>query len=379
MLFRRNPEESNLVNYIKNDDIDSFRLLVDSIINVNYKFSIFTPSLDEYLRFSPSLLAVSAYYQAVQIFRYLLLNGADLTIKDKRNVSIVHFAVYGGNFEILHLLDEYGVSFDGTLFTAAERGLEDIFKWILYYKSEDLHQRRKDGTNLIDASSKGGNWKLTSFILELIKDDLTITEAFRLLKLMKESKYDQSDSSDDDYEYEENGSDNDYYSDDINENNNEDSNNKINKESNCCNDDFKNDKLSDDNDNDYSINENSIRRDSESESANYEETENDESENDEDSKSKNTESDDDDNENKNTDKEDESENTDDESTNTDKESNDNGSTSTDKENDDDESESTENNSDDESKSAGNDSDDDTNDSKTSDSNTDTDEKSSISD
>lgn len=219
-MFRRNPEESNLVRYIKNDDIDSFQLLVDSTINVNFKFSIFLPCLDEFLRFSPSLLAVSAYYKAVQIFRYLLVSGADLTVKDKRNMSIAHFAVYGGDFEILHLLDEYGAPFDGTLFTAAERGYEDVFKWILYYQSEDLHQRKKDGTSLVDASSKGGNWKLTTFILDSIKDDLSITEAYRLLQLLRESNYNQSDESDESDESEE------YYeydddNENITENNNE--------------------------------------------------------------------------------------------------------------------------------------------------------------
>lgn len=313
-MLRRNPLENDLIRYIQNDDIESFQLIVDSVFSVNYKFTMFSTLFDDFLRYSPCLLAVSAYYKSIQIFRYLLVNGADLYVKDKRNFSLAHFAVCGGDFEILHLLDEYSVSFDGTLFTAAEQGYEDVFKWILYYQSEDLHRRKNDGTTLVDASSKGGNWKLTQFILDSIKDDLTISEALRLLQLIRETSfYDNTESSDNDYD-EDNQSDNinnsynminetyEYYSDNDDEygkssqrddqSDNSDNNENISKDQEYSDNDEKSENTSNRNEIENSENDNGTENNEKSDISNSYETES-ESENDE---SKNTKSEENDSE-----------------------------------------------------------------------------------
>ena len=91
---------------IRSDDVISFQkvhsstnLNLDTKINSNYENCEFSER-------NPSLIEYSALFGAVNVFKYLLLNGATLT----ENLS--QFAVTGGNYEIIHILEENGSKFD---------------------------------------------------------------------------------------------------------------------------------------------------------------------------------------------------------------------------------------------------------------------------
>ncbi|OHS99849.1 ankyrin repeat protein [Tritrichomonas foetus] len=207
-MIRRNPNEERLAAFIKKDRIDDFsKLFCETNFQVDHKFSRLILFSEPFLRFSPPLLSVAAFYKAINIFRYLVANGADLNAKDDQQTPVVNFAVYGGDFQILQLIDENSISFAGTLFIAAERGFDAIFKWIYFYKNENLHARRNDGTTILHAASKSNNLPLIKFILEAVQDDLDIKDVFQLLQDLRDNKFNEY------YEYDESESENENDSD----------------------------------------------------------------------------------------------------------------------------------------------------------------------
>ncbi|OHS95849.1 hypothetical protein TRFO_38008 [Tritrichomonas foetus] len=77
----------------------------------------------------PSLLEYSAYWGAIDIFKFLMMNGAKLGNKT------VNYAILGGNLEILHLLEDANCSFDASLCAAIQDQRDDILDYIIDNKN----------------------------------------------------------------------------------------------------------------------------------------------------------------------------------------------------------------------------------------------------
>ena len=201
MIQRVNPAERELLKYIKKDTLDEVMLLVDSTFSVDHKLSFHLIQKDKMISDLPPLISVAAYYRSVNVFRYFIASGADLTAIDRMGRSVVEFAIRGGSFEILHLLDENDVSFKDMLFTAAECGNLKIFLWIYFFKSENIHQRRFDGLTVAHIASLSGNFNLMKFIFDILKNDLTISDMLTIKRNFDQLDYyseseSESESSD---------------------------------------------------------------------------------------------------------------------------------------------------------------------------------------
>ena len=55
----------------------------------------------------PTLLQMAAYHQAVNCYKFLLLNGADMDMNDLQGRSLAHYALAGGNIEIIRNVQQY--------------------------------------------------------------------------------------------------------------------------------------------------------------------------------------------------------------------------------------------------------------------------------
>jgi hypothetical protein len=187
--------DSAIFRWIKKDDVERLSSCVGSLIGIDHKLSPFAPRGDSILRNEPPLIAVAAFCQAVKCFRYLLANGASLSATDSIKTSLATFAVAGGNMEILSILSEQNVSFEGTLFTAAERGNFQAFMWIGMSDYMDLKQRKSDQTSLLYAAVKGGNSQLISYLIDAMKDCLEVKDIFDAMWELekKESEYEEED------------------------------------------------------------------------------------------------------------------------------------------------------------------------------------------
>lgn len=177
--------ETALYKALKVDDIETVTEHVPLHYPVDYVFTRFFACSAPILRNGPPLVAVAAYLKAINCFKYLIANNCRLDVADSTQTSLASFAVAGGDMTILEILSDQNVSFEGTLFTAAEYGHFDVFMWIFATQFEDPTQRRKDSTTVLHAAVKSGNWDLIKFLLDQIKDVLEIKDIFEITSALK--------------------------------------------------------------------------------------------------------------------------------------------------------------------------------------------------
>lgn len=99
--------ESELAIIIRNDDIDSFQSYVSKLnFNLNGNIPKSKYEISFYLKSSTSLIEYAAFYGSLKIFKFLWMN--NVHISDQ----LREFAVSGGNYEIVHILERKQVNFD---------------------------------------------------------------------------------------------------------------------------------------------------------------------------------------------------------------------------------------------------------------------------
>lgn len=134
-------------NYLETDSIDEFQKTVSDF---NYRIHPSIFGLPPILQNMPTLIQCAAFYGSVKIFKYLLLNDADISMKDGVSRTLVHFAVAGGNLEIVHILDQRKLDFEGSLHVAAKFHQYEIFTWLVENRQISIH----DGYVLSQAAIK---------------------------------------------------------------------------------------------------------------------------------------------------------------------------------------------------------------------------------
>lgn len=83
-----------------------------------------------FLRSQPTLIQYSAFCGSINIFKYLLENGANIDLKDLQGRTLAQFAMAGGNKEIIGILKSKRVDFVGTMKFAARFHRNDLFEFI---------------------------------------------------------------------------------------------------------------------------------------------------------------------------------------------------------------------------------------------------------
>lgn len=135
------PPPDCLESIIHQDLINDFMNYVEEPtfdLDQEYPISIWEPA--PYLMFrSQTLIYAAAFYGAINIFKYLYINKAELSIiREVDQKSIVALAVAGGNVEILRLLEQANVDFDTCIHDAAEFDQYDAFVWLDQMIFQDL-------------------------------------------------------------------------------------------------------------------------------------------------------------------------------------------------------------------------------------------------
>ena len=126
---------STLMKIIRNDDIDSFQqIVINQKIDVNQETKNSSLERIPILKNNPSLIQYAAFFGAVKIFKYLFLNEAKLDKKDYSNRTCYHYAIAGGNSEIIHTIHQkmnkkkYSTDM---IACAIKYGQDDVFQWIM--------------------------------------------------------------------------------------------------------------------------------------------------------------------------------------------------------------------------------------------------------
>lgn len=96
---------NKLIELIKSDDISSFQEFISHTnVDINTKININSFKIDK--TYNPSLIELSCFFGSLQIFKFLLMNNAT------RWKMLPNYALAGGNYEIIHILERENVKFD---------------------------------------------------------------------------------------------------------------------------------------------------------------------------------------------------------------------------------------------------------------------------
>ncbi|OHT00823.1 hypothetical protein TRFO_07820 [Tritrichomonas foetus] len=152
---------------IKNDDLEALQNLID-ISDFDYNQTSL-PSIFELSMFcqtDPTLIQVAAFYGAVKCFKYFFINGADAHKCDEEKKTTVHFAIAGGNIEIIRILQRENFNFSGAANIATIYHRNDIFRWIYDTIVNDLSMVDKYHGTLLESSCGSNNLEVFKFCME---------------------------------------------------------------------------------------------------------------------------------------------------------------------------------------------------------------------
>ncbi|OHT10184.1 hypothetical protein TRFO_20556 [Tritrichomonas foetus] len=122
---------NDLYKIIKNDDIKKKQTLTYTFgfdMNQKKKDSIFERVL--FLKDEKKTVHIASFYGSIKIKKKLLLNGADLSLRDIKKNNVMHFAVAGGNFQIIRILEQEQWNLHGTPKVATRFHRFEIFEWL---------------------------------------------------------------------------------------------------------------------------------------------------------------------------------------------------------------------------------------------------------
>lgn len=166
--YRLNGCNHNRINIaIKEDDVDEVQRIVSEQnldVNKTSRPSIFELSM--FCQTDPTFIQISAFYGSVECFKYFYLNGADIQKCDEEGKTTVHFAVAGGNNEIIRLLQRANADFRGAGNIATLYHRNEIFKWIYDTIENDVTFVDKYHGTLLESSCGSNNLEVFRFCME---------------------------------------------------------------------------------------------------------------------------------------------------------------------------------------------------------------------
>ncbi|KAK8860503.1 hypothetical protein M9Y10_012168 [Tritrichomonas musculus] len=151
---------------IREDNPDKLRDLI-SKNNISYDYKIPYSYFEDRLCFfkkkdMPNIIDYSALHGSIKIFKYLLMNDAKITDKT------MEFAVYGGSYEIIHILENHKCSYSRALEASIRVHNNELYDYFI--NSIELHH-----TN--DSISRA----VTNYNIRIIKDILMDEELFSMI------------------------------------------------------------------------------------------------------------------------------------------------------------------------------------------------------
>ena len=161
-------EPSSLPHIIKSDDIDTFRMIVETThfhFNQVIPHTVYTDTVYPFA--DPTILQFAAFHGSINIFTYLLSNEkCELDKTNPDGLTVAQFAVAGGHREIVNILKEKGVSFKHTLQSAAAFYQNDLFVELFFDHVQDLNDYDSTFDSVLNCCITQSNMELVLFCLE---------------------------------------------------------------------------------------------------------------------------------------------------------------------------------------------------------------------
>ena len=100
------PEFTALHDSVRNDDVRAVSEIVLTNSWINVKLPRYIARTEAILRHHCPVLGLAAYVGAIDVFRFLIANGANAKALDETNVSVSEFACAGDQIEIIEFMFE---------------------------------------------------------------------------------------------------------------------------------------------------------------------------------------------------------------------------------------------------------------------------------
>ena len=163
-----------LFKQIMNDDLDAAIPTIIANNWFNVRFDRYVSGMGKYTLLSgsrPPIVSVAAYFGAVDIFRFLVANQADLNQVDEKGVPPLIYAVHGGKIDILQAIEQWEgldtMTCEKVFRYAAEC---NRFEMLLYFDShlKNINVLTFDdrGMNGLHYAAQNGNIEIMKFFID---------------------------------------------------------------------------------------------------------------------------------------------------------------------------------------------------------------------
>ncbi|KAK8853875.1 hypothetical protein M9Y10_016418 [Tritrichomonas musculus] len=152
---------NSLGDAIRSDNFELFKELSNKFgfdVNTQLQPSLFLQI--PFLQDSPTLIQAAAFFASVNIFKFLMLNNADLNLTDNKKRTLPFFAVAGGSSEIIRTCQQQKLPFKFSTIYAIQFHHQDVFNWLLDTIPDDLTPEI-----ILQEASKWGNLELVHDLL----------------------------------------------------------------------------------------------------------------------------------------------------------------------------------------------------------------------
>ncbi|EAY15562.1 hypothetical protein TVAG_495810 [Trichomonas vaginalis G3] len=160
---------NDIANSIKNDDINQLIHLTNITefdINGRVQDNLFEHGL--LCHSNPTYISYSCFYGSLKCFKFLLLNNADMNITDDQNgFCPEHYAIMGGNAEIIRIVNQRRFDTRCTLQLAVLFYREDVFEWLLNTRKISVKNDDENFGNVVHMCSISNNFRALQHCITL--------------------------------------------------------------------------------------------------------------------------------------------------------------------------------------------------------------------
>lgn len=160
---------NEIAQSIKHDDINQLIHLTNNTefdVNGKIQDNLFEHGL--FCHGNPSLISYSCFYGSLRCFKFLLLNNADLnTCDEESGFYPEHYAIMGGDAEIIHIITQRRFESKYTLQCAALYFREDVFEWLLNTKKVSIDSKSDFLGTVLHISASVNNFHTLQHSLSL--------------------------------------------------------------------------------------------------------------------------------------------------------------------------------------------------------------------
>lgn len=159
-------DEKEIVFAVENDDNNKVEELIRKGFNKSYQFLDTNGLPGKVKLLSPTIIALSAYYNSVNTLTYLFKNGCLNENVDKYNTPISHYASMNGSTSALSVISNYKQEFSGAIFAAIEgKSLESI-KWLKRNNYFDINEIDERGVSIAFAAIEANFGKGLKYLVK---------------------------------------------------------------------------------------------------------------------------------------------------------------------------------------------------------------------